>query len=98
MKNSPTNITINIGSGTIVKAILLVLLFLSIYLFRDLVLVILTAIVIASAIEPVTHRLQRIGIPRLPSVILIYLGLAAFFTVFFYFYDSRGNLCYKTSA
>jgi predicted PurR-regulated permease PerM len=86
MSSESRKITINITSGTIVKAILLILLFFAIYLFRDLLLIILTAIVIASAIEPIAQRLQKVGIPRLPSVILIYLALAGFFAFIFYFF------------
>ncbi len=70
--------TISISSGTIVKIILICLLFVVLYLIRDIVLIVLTAIVIASAIEPGARRLVKWGLPRIFSVFLIYvvLGIA----------------------
>ena len=70
--------TISISSGTIVKVILICLLFVVLYLIRDIVLIVLTAIVIASAIEPGARRLVKWGLPRIFSVFLIYvvLGIA----------------------
>jgi len=51
------------------------------YLLRDLILVILTSVIIASAIEPMTVRLLRYRIPRVFGVLLIYLViLGVFFT------------------
>jgi len=67
------DIMININSGAIVRAILFVLLFALLYFLRDLVLVVLTAVVIASSIEPMTKWFTRRKIPRVVSVILIYL-------------------------
>lgn len=81
---SNKNISITISSGTIVKGILFLLLFAMIFFFRDLVLVVLTAIVVASAIEPATKWFKRRGLPRLPSVILIYLLVFVFFIGLFY--------------
>ncbi len=56
------------------QAVFLGLLFLSIYVFRDLVLVLLTAVVFASAVEPATRWFGRRGIPRIPAVLIIYTG------------------------
>lgn len=67
------NLTININSGTIVKSILFVLLFALLYFLRDLVLVILTAVVIASSVEPMTKWFIRHRVPRLIAVISIYV-------------------------
>jgi len=67
------NITININSGTIVRAILFVLLVGLLFYLKELVLVILTAVVIASSVEPMTKWFVRHKIPRLLAVILIYL-------------------------
>lgn len=56
------------------------------FYIRGLVLIVLTAIVIASAIEPAVHALMRRGIPRLFSVLLMYLIVAgSFFTLIFFF-------------
>ena len=66
---------IHINSWTIVKAIVIILLFAVLFLLKDLVLVLLMSIVIASAIEPANQWFMRRGVPRLFSVILIYLLL-----------------------
>ena len=68
---------INIGAGTIVKTIVIVILFVLLFILKDLVLVLLMSIVIASAIEPGTQWFVRRGVPRLFSVILIYLSIIA---------------------
>ena len=56
------------------------------WFLRDLVLILLTAIVIASAIEPAVHALMRRKVSRLLSVILVYLLVASvFFGIIFFF-------------
>lgn len=69
------NININITSGSIVRFILFILLFWMLYFFTDLVLVILTAVVIASSVEPAINFFGRYKIPRVLSVIIVYLIL-----------------------
>ncbi len=67
---------ISISAGTIAKAIFIVLLFAVAFILKDLILVVLLSIVIASAIEPGTQWFLRKGVPRLFGVILIYLFMA----------------------
>lgn len=88
MEDRPVNISIT--TATIVKAILAILLVLFIWRIEWIVLDVLTAIVIASAIEPGVKALnKRFRVPRAIAVILIYLALfAVFFTVFFFFLPS----------
>ena len=82
-------INVSITAGTVMKTILLILLVGFIYELQGLVLDVLTAIVIASAIEPGVKALRRYKIPRIPSVILIYLALfGMFFGIFFFFLPS----------
>ncbi len=69
--------TIHIGIGSIVKVISIVILFALIFVLRDLVLVLLMSIVIASAIEPATQWFVKRKIPRLFAVIIIYVILFA---------------------
>jgi len=69
------NISVNISSGIIFKAFLIGILFVVLYLLRDLVLVLLTAVVIASSIEPLTQWFIRYKVPRVIAVIFIYLAL-----------------------
>lgn len=78
--------TINISTKTIVQVILFILLIIFIYYLRDLVLILLTAIVIASAIEPATKWFMKYRIPRVPSVIIVYATVIALFFGIFYFF------------
>lgn len=70
---------INISAGTIVKTIVIVLLFALLFVLKDLVLVLLLSIVVASAVEPGTQWLMRRKIPRLFSVIIIYFFIVSCF-------------------
>ncbi|MCB9805995.1 AI-2E family transporter [Candidatus Nomurabacteria bacterium] len=82
-QKSEQPIVISITSGAIIKTIVILLGLYLIYVMRDLVLVILTAIVIASAIEPGTKWFVKKRIPRLLSVILIYLLVVLIFAGIF---------------
>jgi len=67
---------ISISLGTIIKAVLVVLFFTLLFILKDIVLVLLMSIVIASAIEPGTQWFVRKKIPRLFAVIFIYISIA----------------------
>lgn len=82
-------VTISITAGTVIKAVLVVVCAWVLFLLRDLVLIMLTAIVIASAIEPMVDGLQRWRLPRVLAILLIYLLiLGSFFCIFFFFVPS----------
>ncbi len=77
--------TLNISSGTIVKAIVIGLLFMILFMLRELVLVLLMSIVVASAVEPGTQWFVRRKVPRVFSVIIIYfIVIAAFIGALFF--------------
>ena len=80
------NIIINISSGTFLRAILLGLLFVLLYILRDLVLVLLTSVVIASAIEPATRLFAKYRVPRIPAVIFVYVFIVAFIVMVLYLF------------
>ncbi len=84
--NESRDISITIRSSTIIKTVLLLALAASLYYIKDIVLVVLTAIVIASAVEPLTYWCARHRIRRLPAVMGIYLILGLFLAVFFIFF------------
>jgi predicted PurR-regulated permease PerM len=69
------SISIQFTTGGFIK--MLVILFLAYLLFvlRDLALILLTSVVIASALEPATKWLMKKGIPRSLSVIMLYLTI-----------------------
>lgn len=77
--------TIHISAGSIIKTILILLFFAAAFVLKDLLLVVLMSIVIASAIEPATQWLTKHHVPRLLSIILIYvlLAFALFSTIYF---------------
>ncbi|MFH0846401.1 MAG: AI-2E family transporter [Patescibacteria group bacterium] len=79
MNDHLKNISINISSGTIVRVILFLALLVFLYYFRDLVLIILTAVVLASSIEPMTKWLGKYKIPRVLSVMLVYIIVIGMF-------------------
>ena len=78
------NITISITVGTIIKTVLIVASLYFIYQFLNLVLVILTAVVLASVFEPATRRLCQYGISRVLAVVTIYASIIIFFSGIFY--------------
>jgi predicted PurR-regulated permease PerM len=79
-------VTISITPGTVVMAVFVLIGFWFAYVLRDLLLVMLTAVVLASAIEPFTKWLVTKGLPRVLSVVLIYLVSVVMLVSFFYFF------------
>ncbi|MEK7066513.1 MAG: AI-2E family transporter [Patescibacteria group bacterium] len=73
MKNENSTFDITITTGTIVKTLFILALVVALYYLSDLVLIILTSVVVASSIEPMTKWSIRHGLPRVPSVILLYV-------------------------
>jgi predicted PurR-regulated permease PerM len=86
MKDQKGDIVINVSAGAIIKAILIGVLFYVIYLLSDLVLVTLTSIVVASSAEPATKWFMRKKIPRVPSVLIVYVLFFGMFAGMFYFF------------
>ena len=86
MSFNPIQSNIVISTGTMVRAILLLLLVAALFYLQDLVLVVLTAVVIASAIEPATKWFVKYKFPRLVSVMIVYLLFLTFLLSFFYFF------------
>jgi predicted PurR-regulated permease PerM len=84
MTETPKNITVNITPGTILKTVLIVVSCWLIYFLREIVLVVLTAVVIASSIEPATKWLNKKGVSRIISVIIMYVFFGAIFIGGFY--------------
>lgn len=77
---------ITITSGTIVAVVFILLGFWLAWYLRDVLLVVLTAVVLASAIEPATVRMMRWGLPRVLAVVLIYLLAVCTIVLLFYFF------------
>src|SRR6185436_20287803 len=62
-------------TSTILKFFGIAIFLFALYYLRDIVLVVILSIVVASAIEPGTKWLVRRNVPRLLAVILMYLIL-----------------------
>ncbi|MFA6551900.1 MAG: AI-2E family transporter [Candidatus Paceibacterota bacterium] len=86
MPDNHKNVNITITSGTIIKTLIFIMLLGVLFAIKDLILVVLVAIVIASAIEPFVRWLGRHHIHRIVAVILMYVILAAVFIAIFYFF------------
>ncbi len=82
-------LNISITAGAVVKIIFILVIAWAVFLLRNVVLDVLTAIVIASAIEPGVGGLVRRKVPRILAVISIYLlFFIVFFGIFYFFLPS----------
>ena len=86
MENDNKAININITPGSIFKGVGLVLLIWFLYFIKDVVLVVLVAVVIASGLEPLIIWFNKYKIKRLPAAIVSYLGMVAIFTGLMFFF------------
>lgn len=83
---SERNFTINITGATVTKIIIIGFIFFALFILRDILLIALAAVVIASAVEPAVVFLGKYKIGRLFSVILVYLATAAVLAGVFYLF------------
>jgi len=80
------SLVISITPGTVIKAVIILAVAWLVFVIRDIVLIVLTAVVIASAIEPAIANLVRKKIPRILAVLLMYVALFAFIVALFFFF------------
>lgn len=76
---------ITISAGTIIKTIVILLIFAGLFYLKNLVLVVLMSVVIASSIEPAAQWFVKRKFPRLIAIITIYVCLALFLAGVIYF-------------
>src|SRR3989338_11307498 len=74
---------IEIATSSIVKCILIILLFVLLYVLKDVVIIFLFALILASAISPFANWLDERGFPRLLGVMLLYLTIFGLFVFVF---------------
>jgi len=65
--------TIEISTSTIFRIVFIALVLIFLYAIRDILVLIFFALIIASAVDLPARRLDKLKIPRLVSVLLIYL-------------------------
>ncbi|OGM99170.1 MAG: hypothetical protein A2915_00135 [Candidatus Yanofskybacteria bacterium RIFCSPLOWO2_01_FULL_41_34] len=73
----PDHIHVEINTSTIVKTVLVILFFVFLYVLKDVLIIFLFAIIIASAISPFANWLDEKKFPRLFGVLLLFLVVLA---------------------
>lgn len=73
----PDHVHVEINTGTILRAIFIILFFVFLYILKDVVIIFLFALIIASAISPFANWLDEKGFPRLLGVLLLFLVVLA---------------------
>jgi predicted PurR-regulated permease PerM len=76
----------SISTGTMIRAVLVVLCIYLLWVLRDLVLVILTSVVIASFIESAVIRMKKFKIGRVSSVVILYVVSISLLAGIFYLF------------
>ena len=72
---------VNISTSIVLRVILIIILLLFLYLIRDVIIIFLFALIIASAITPAVNLLEKIKIPRVIGALIVYIiviGILAF--------------------
>ena len=97
MERPEKNFNISISSGTIIKGLVILAITFLLYKMLDLVLVVLVAVVIASAVEPLINWFGKFRVKRLFAVIITYVSIIAIFSGLLYFFippvlDEASNL------
>jgi len=85
MNGNQKEVLHGISTGSIVKTVLVIVACYFLYYIRDIVLIILTAIVLASAVEPGIKWFQKRRVPRVIGALFIYVATAAVMVSSFYF-------------
>jgi len=81
--NNKTTISISVSS--VIKVVLVLALFYLAYVLRDLILIFISGVVIASAVEPLIEWFTERKLKRVLAVILIYVAIIALLLASFYF-------------
>ena len=84
MSEEPRSYVVKIEIRTIFQIVILLLFLWTLFLIRDLVLVLLTSIVIASFIESVVQKFKKYKIPRTFTVLVVYIVSITILAVLFY--------------
>lgn len=82
MKKTRNNFQlVEINTWSVIKVVLVLIGFYLLYLVRDIVLILFLVTILVSALTPMVEWLEGKKIPRLLSVILVFLGLVLFLTI-----------------
>jgi len=78
------NRTINISTSTLVRVIILLLVVVLAYVLREIIIIFLVAIVVASFVDAAAYKFSRFKSPRMLSVVIIYFTSISFLAWVFY--------------
>ena len=97
------NIRLTISTATVAKVVVVLAIAAVLYFLRQIAFVILTAVVIASAVDPAANWFARFKIPRVISVLLVYLIAFGIIlgTLFFFLpplFDDLSDIAFKIPA
>ncbi|MFA6098205.1 MAG: AI-2E family transporter [Patescibacteria group bacterium] len=81
MLENNKNVTINISTLTIVKVIVILIVLALLYFLRDVLIILLVSIVLATALNPWVNALQRRKVPRILATVFIYLAFFGSFII-----------------
>lgn len=76
---------LDISTGSIIRVILVILALWFLYFVRDIIAIVFVSLIIASALSPTVDKLCKAHIPRVVSVIAIYLIILALLSGLIYF-------------
>lgn len=82
----PETVRVSISTSTILKFFVVVIGLLVVYVLRDVLAILVVAVVFAAALDPLVDGLQRRRLPRSLGILLVYLvlvGILALITVLF---------------
>jgi predicted PurR-regulated permease PerM len=81
-----TTTSISISTGTMVRVVLVAIGVFLFWFLRDLILVVLTAIVFASFVESTVPHFRKIGISRVLGIVILYIGTLLVLAGVFYLF------------
>ncbi len=77
--------TMDITAASWIRGFLVLAVFIGLFIIRDVVMILITSIVIASAVEPIAVALKKRGIPRVLGILSVYVSGAVILVGLFYF-------------
>jgi predicted PurR-regulated permease PerM len=81
-----TATSISITTGTMIRAVLIILGLFLLWFLRDLILVVLTSIVLASFVESAVPHFKKVGINRIFGIVILYVVALLIFAGLFYLF------------
>lgn len=85
MENGKTT-TLSISTGTMIRALVVLIIVFLLWYLRDLLMVVLTSIVLASFVESAIPHFKKVGIGRILGVVILYATSLLFLAGLFYLF------------